>query len=218
MTKIALFGATGTLGSRILDEALSRGHHVTAAVRDPGRLDRADDGLTVVAADVMDPDAVARVAEGQDVVVSAVGGGFGDGPGHVETIEPAARSLVAGLRGLGAGAPRLLAVGGAGSLETPGGSKVWDTPGLPEFLLQIMHAHGDALDFYRTVDDVRWTNLSPAGTVEPGERTGSYRADTDKLVVGEDGKSFISAEDFAVAVLDEIENPQHVGERYTVGR
>ncbi|MFI9274564.1 NAD(P)-dependent oxidoreductase [Kitasatospora sp. NPDC052896] len=214
MSKIAVFGANGSIGSRIVREALSRGHQVTAVVRDPAKVTERHPALTVVAGDVLDPASVAAAAKGQDVLVSAVGGG--DGPGHLATIEPAARSLVAGLRQLGAEAPRLIAIGGAGSLRTPDGTKVWDTPGLPDWLLQIMHAHGDALDFYRTVSDVRWTNLSPAGTIEPGERTGHYRTALEDLVATADG-SRISTEDYAVALVDEIEQPKHVGERFTVG-
>jgi uncharacterized protein len=215
MSKIALFGATGTIGSRILDEALRRGHLVTAVVRDPAKLTRNDPGLTVVTGDVLDPRSVAEAAKGQDVVVSAVGGG--DGPGHIATIRPSVESLVAGIRSMGEPAPRLVLVGGAGSLRTPDGRQVWDAEGLPEFLLQIMHAHGDALDFCRTVSDVRWTNLSPAATIEPGERTGVYRIAKEDLLISEDGSSRISAEDYAVALLDEIEHPRHIGERFTVG-
>ncbi|MGH3858644.1 NAD(P)-dependent oxidoreductase [Actinokineospora sp.] len=92
-----------------------------------------------------------------------------------------------------------------------------DQEGLPEFLLQIMNAHADALDYYRGVEDVRWTNLSPAATIEPGTRTGQYRTELDDLVVDGDGTSRISTADYAAAVLDEIENPRHVGTRFTVG-
>ncbi|MDK0524286.1 NAD(P)H-binding protein [Streptomyces sp. ML-6] len=215
MSKIALFGATGTIGSRVLDEALRRGHRVTAVVRDPAKFTRTDPDLSVVTGDVLDPASVAEVAKGQDAVISAVGGG--DGPGHIATIKPAAESLVAGLRTLGADAPRLILVGGAGSLRTPDGKQVWDAEGLPEFLLQIMHAHGDALDFCRTVTDVKWTNLSPAATITQGERTGAYRIALEDLVVDADGSSRISTEDYAVALLDEVERPQHIGERFTVG-
>ncbi|MFK0282987.1 NAD(P)-dependent oxidoreductase [Streptomyces sp. NPDC090499] len=215
MSKIALFGATGTIGARILDEALRRGHLVTAVVRDPAKLTRNDPELTVVTGDVLDPESVTEVAEGQDVVVSAVGGG--DGPGHIATIRPGVESLVTGIRSLGEPAPRLVLVGGAGSLRTPDGTLVWDAEGLPEFLLQIMHAHGDALNFCRTVSDVRWTSLSPAATIEPGERTGVYRIAKEDLIIAEDGSSRISAEDYAVALLDEIEQPRHTGERFTVG-
>ncbi|GAA2723995.1 MULTISPECIES: NAD(P)H-binding protein [Streptomyces] len=215
MAKIALFGATGTIGSRILREALDRGHQVTAVVRDPAKLTEQHPALTVTTGDVLDPVSVAAAGRGKDVVVSAVGGG--DGPGHIATIEPAAKSLVAGVRQLGADAPRLIAVGGAGSLRTPGGRLVWEQEGIPGFLLQIMHAHGDALAYYRSITDVRWTNISPAGTIEPGERTGTYRTALNDLVVDAEGNSRISAEDYAVALVDEIENPQHVGERFTVG-
>ncbi|WP_030250059.1 NAD(P)-dependent oxidoreductase [Streptomyces violens] len=215
MSKIALFGANGTIGSRVLDEALARGHQVTAVVRDPAKITKTHPQLTVATGDVLDPAAVAAAAEGQDVLISAVGGG--DGPGHLATIQPSAESLVAGLRKLGTKAPRLIAVGGAGSLRTPDGKQVWDADGLPEFLLQIMHAHGDALEYFRTVTDVRWTSLSPAALIEPGTRTGSYRTATDDLVTAADGTSRISTEDYAVALLDEVEEPRHIGERFTVG-
>ncbi|WP_030018886.1 NAD(P)-dependent oxidoreductase [Streptomyces monomycini] len=215
MSKIAIFGANGTIGSRVLDEALRRGHQVTAVVRDPAKITKTDPNLTVTTGDILDPVSVAAAAQGQDVLVSAVGGG--DGPGHLATIKPSAESLVAGVRTLGEDAPRLISVGGAGSLRTPDGKQVWDAEGLPEFLLQIMHAHGDALDFYRTVTDVRWTNVSPAALIEPGERTGTYRTALDDLVADADGTSRITAEDYAVALLDEIEKPRHIGERFTVG-
>ncbi|MDH6142287.1 MULTISPECIES: NAD(P)-dependent oxidoreductase [Kitasatospora] len=215
MPKIAVFGANGTIGSRIVREALNRGHQVTAVVRDPAKVTEQHPNLTVTTGDVLDPASVAKAAAGQDVLVSAVGGG--DGPGHLATIEPAAKALVAGLRTLGTAAPRLIAVGGAGSLRTPDGKQVWDAEGLPEWLLQIMHAHGDALDYYRTVTDVTWTNLSPAGQIEPGDRTGDYRTELDELVIGADGSSRISAEDYAVAAVDEIEHPRHLGRRFACG-
>ncbi|MGW1839342.1 NAD(P)-dependent oxidoreductase [Streptomyces sp. BBFR2] len=215
MSTLAIFGANGTIGSRVVQEALRRGHQVTAVVRDPAKLTLSDPNLTVTTGDVLDPASVAKVAAGQDAVISAVGGG--DGPGHIATIRPAAEALVAGLRTLGDAAPRLLTVGGAGSLRKPDGTQVWDAEGLPAFLLQIMHAHGDALDFYRTVSDIRWTNLSPAALIEPGERTGTYRTALDDLIVDADGTSRITAEDYAVALLDEVEQPRHTGERFTVG-
>ncbi|MFF4173806.1 NAD(P)-dependent oxidoreductase [Streptomyces sp. NPDC001744] len=214
MSTITLYGATGTIGSRVLDEALRRGHTVTAVVRDPAKLTTRHPALTVAVGDVLDPASVAEHAEGADVLVSAVGGG--DGPGHQALVKPSFESLVAGLRTLGADAPRLVTVGGAGSLRTPDGKQVWDAEGLPESLLQIMHAHGDALDFLRTVTDIRWTNLSPAGTIAPGPRTGTYRESLEDLLIGPDGQSRISAEDYAVALVDEIEQPKHTGERFTV--
>jgi len=215
MANIAVFGANGNIGSRIVREALDRGHEVVAVVRDPSKFVASREAVTVTTGDVLSPESVAAVGGNADVVVSAVGGK--DGPGHQATIRPAAESLVTGLRSLGAGAPSLVFVGGAGSLRKPDGSRVWDTQGLPDTILQIMHAHGDALDYLRGVQDVRWTNISPAAMIEPGARTGTYRVGKDELVADENGESHISMEDYAVAVLDEIENPRHVRERFTVG-
>lgn len=215
MANIAVFGANGNIGSRVVREALDRGHQVVAVVRDPGKFVASREAVTVISGDVLSPESVAAVSGNADVVVSAVGGK--NGPGHLATMRPAAESLVTGLRSLGAGAPSLVFVGGAGSLRRPDGSRVWDTEGLPDTILQIMHAHGDALDYLRGVKDVRWTNISPAATIEPGARTGTYRIGKDDLVVDENGESRISMEDYAVAVLDEIENPRHVRERFAVG-
>ncbi|MBA2811356.1 NAD(P)H-binding protein [Streptomyces sp. KM273126] len=215
MTNIAVFGANGTIGSAIVREALDRGHTVTAVVRDPAKVTERHANLNVTTGDILDAQLVAAAAKGHDVVVSAVGGG--DGPGHIATIKPAAVALTEGLRTLGGQAPRLITVGGAGSLRTPDGKQVWDAPGLPDFLLQIMHAHGDALDYYRTVTDVDWTNISPAAMIEPGTRTGSYRTALDDLITDDDGNSTITVEDYAVALLDEIEQPSHRRQRFTVG-
>ncbi|MGW6686301.1 NAD(P)-dependent oxidoreductase [Streptomyces sp. NPDC054961] len=229
MARIALFGATGTIGSQVMREALGRGHQVTAVVRDPARLGGSgvgDAGATgragapvVVRGNVLDPASVTQAAAGQDVVVSA----FGPGPGDPATLLTAVKSLIGGVQALGIdGAPprpRVITVGGAGSLRTPGGPLVWDQAGIPEPILAVMHAHGDALDFLRTVpvDEVHWTNLSPAALIEPGERTGTYRLGLDDLVVDEDGRSRISTEDYAVALVDEIERDAHAGRRFTIG-
>ncbi|KIH99196.1 3-beta hydroxysteroid dehydrogenase [Streptomonospora alba] len=214
MADIAVFGGSGMIGSRIVDEALHRGHTVTALARDRTRLPHEDERLRVADADVLDPSAVTAAARGRDVLVSAVGGG--DGSGHRRLVEPSARTIVAALRDLRE-PPRFIMVGGAGSLETVPGKQVWDTPGLPEDVLETMHAHGDALEFLRGVTDLDWTNLSPPAVIEPGERTGGYRTDTDRLVADGRGNSRISAEDYAVALVDEIESPRHRNERFTVG-
>ncbi|GAA1990301.1 NAD(P)-dependent oxidoreductase [Kitasatospora viridis] len=210
MSTIAVIGANGTIGSRIVREALERGHQVTAVVRNPASVTEQHPNLTVTTGDVLDPASVAGAATGHQVLVSAVGG-------DAANISSAARSVVAGLRLLGEEAPRLIQVGGAGSLRTPDGSQVWDAPGFPDWLLPIAHAHGDALDHLRTVTDVTWTSFSPAGTIAPGERTGSYRTDREDLVVDAEGASRISTEDYAAALVDEIEDPAHLGERFTVG-
>ncbi|MFI5763054.1 NAD(P)-dependent oxidoreductase [Streptomyces sp. NPDC051563] len=220
MAKIALFGATGMIGSRVLHEALGRGHEVTAVVRDPAHFAESEASsadISVVRGDVLDTASVSRAAAGQDVVVSAYGPGSGD-PG---TLVGAAKALIGGVQALGEDGPRprVVTVGGAGSLRTPGGPMVWDQAGIPAPVVALMHAHGDALDFLRTVpvDEVHWTNLSPAATIEPGTRTGTYRLGLDDLVVDDHGNSLISTEDFAVALLDEIERDAHPGKRFTVG-
>ena len=218
MARIALFGATGMIGGRVLSEALDRGHDVVAVVH-RAKLTQAHPALRVMTGDVLDPASVISAATGQDVVVSAVGGGHGDVAGHLAMAEPAVRSLVAGLRAIDGGpaGTRLMTVGGAGSLRTSGDERLWDAEGLPEPLRQIMHAGGDALDYLRVISDVRWTVVSPPALIRPGSRTGTYRSALDDLVVGADGKSRISTEDFAVAVVDEIEHARHVNERFTVG-
>ncbi|THA41439.1 NAD(P)H-binding protein [Streptomyces sp. A1547] len=215
MAKIALFGATGTIGALVLREALRRGHEVTAVVRDRAKL--ADLGAEVLRGDVLDPHSVAEAAAGRDVVVSAIGPGSGD-PGVLVT---AAKSLIGGLCTLDPQTPRprVIVVGGSGSLRTPEGPLVWQAPGVPEPVRALMHAHGEALDFLRTVpvEEVRWTCLSPAAQIGPGERTGTYRLALDDLIVDEDGRSHISAEDYAVALVDEIERDAHPGLRFTIG-
>lgn len=219
MARVTLFGATGMIGSRILSEALDRGHDVVAVVRDRAKLTRTDPALRAVTGDVLQPASVTSAAGGQDIVVSAVGGGHGNAAGHLATAEPAVRSLVAGLRALDGGraGARLITVGGAGALRVSGGGQLWDAERLPEHVVQIMHASGDALDYLRGVSDVPWTVISPAALVAPGSRTGTYREALDDLIVGQDGQSRVSAEDFAVAVVDEIERRRHVNERFTVG-
>ncbi|MGW6410646.1 NAD(P)-dependent oxidoreductase [Streptomyces vinaceus] len=215
MAKIALFGATGTIGTRVLREALDRGHEVTAVVRDPAKL--VGSGAEMMPGDVLDPHSVAEAAVGQDVVVSAVGPGGAD-PAVLVT---AAKSLIGGVCTLGPDAPRprVIVVGGAGSLRTPEGPLVSDAPGIPEPVRALMQAHAEALDFLRTVpvEEVRWTCLSPAAQIAPGTRTGTYRLGLDDLVVDEDGLSRISTEDYAVALIDEIERDGHPGKRFTVG-
>ncbi len=210
--KIALYGASGTLGRRIAQEALLRGHELTAIVRDPARVDLHNERLTVIPGDARDAAIVVRLVRGHDAVVSAVG------PGHDEpptVLVDTARSLLAGTEQ--AEVRRLLAVGGAGSLETAPGLRLMDSPRFPPDWKPVAQAHADALAIYRAyAGDVDWTYLSPANLIAPGERTGHYRTGTEQLVRDDQGKSFISAEDFAIAVADELEQPQYVRQRFTV--
>ncbi|MFD8594861.1 NAD(P)-dependent oxidoreductase [Kitasatospora sp. NPDC059646] len=211
--RVVVVGANGEIGRCVVTEALARGHAVTAVVRRPEEYQGL--AIRVERGDVLDPADMARVAEGAEALVSAVGGG--DGPGRGRLIEPAAHSLVAGLRQLADGAPRLLVVGSAGSLTTPAGTCLWDDPSVTPRQLELMRAHGRALDYLRTVSDLDWTVLSPPQSLVPGERTGEYRTATDDLVAAPDGLSTISLADFATALVDELEKPRHHGERFTCG-
>jgi putative NADH-flavin reductase len=210
--RITLFGATVTIGSRILDEALTRGHEVTDVVRDPARMKRSETGLRVRAGDAVDAQSVAAAAKGQDVVVSAIGPTRGASP---RILVDAAGALLDGVRQ--AAGPRLVVVGGAGSLEVAPGVQLVDTPDFPAAWKAVALAHRDALAVYRAADPaVDWVYVSPAGLIRPGERTGRYRVGGDRLLTDASGASRISAEDFVVALLEEIEHPTHHRKRITV--
>lgn len=209
---IAVIGGGGMIGSRIVEEALARGHNVTLLVRDPSKVTTSDERLTVIQGDVLD-DSMSDQLEGQDVVVSAVGTARAADPDYSLYVR-AAQSLVGGLRRLGGTAPRLIVVGGVGSLLDSSGQAILER--VPEDRLPEHLGQKAALDYYVTVHDVRWTYVSPPGRISPGERTGAYRTGEDELLVDEHGESSISMEDYAVAVLDEAERPRHLGRRFTV--
>lgn len=208
--KIAMFGGTGTIGQRIVLEALTRGHEVTAIVRDAGKVTQSHSNLNVVTGDILNPASVADRVSGLDVVISA----FGPKKGEESTLVEATRSLIAGVKQ--AGVNRLISVGGAGSLEVAPGIPAVETPDFPKAWKLIALAHRDALAVYRRESSLAWTNVSPAALIEPGKRTGHYRTGTDQLVVDGEGISRISAEDYAVAILDEVEKPQFTKRRFTV--
>jgi uncharacterized protein len=207
--KIGLFGATGTIGQRILAEALKRGHQVTALVRDPSRVTTQDKNLSVKKADVLDSKSVAEAAASNDVIVSAYGPPKDADPGQLSAV---ARSLLDGIRQY----PnvRVIHVGGAGSLEVAPGLQLVDTPEFPAAWKPIVFAHRDALDIFRKSPG-NWTYFSPAAMIQPGERTGKFRLGGDQLVADADGQSKISAEDYAIALLDEVEKPQFIRKRFT---
>ncbi|ANS76775.1 3-beta hydroxysteroid dehydrogenase [Paenibacillus yonginensis] len=209
--KIAIFGATGTIGSRILKEALRREHEVTMVVRDPSKLAEAtpNERLHVKRGDLLMPQSVAEAAAGHEVVISAYGPRFG---AEDELLE-VARSLVEGVKK--AHVHRLLVVGGAGSLEASPGVLLMDTPAFPEEIKPLARAHAKALEIYQA-SDIDWTYLSPPAAIEPGDRTGMFRIGTTRVILDELDNSRISAEDYAVALLDEIEDAQFIRERFTV--
>ncbi|HEY1895488.1 MAG TPA: NAD(P)-dependent oxidoreductase [Terracidiphilus sp.] len=205
--KVVLFGASGMIGSRILDELVRRGHAVTAVSRHPEKV-QALDGVKPVHGDVTDPASVAALARGADVAVSAYAPPRTD-PGK---ILEATRALVSGLKQ--AGVQRLIAVGGAGSLEVAPGVQLVDTPEFPSAWMAIALAHRDVLPILKQ-SDLDWTYFSPAALIEPGVRTGKFRLGGTRLVANDRGESRISVEDYAVALVDELENPQNIRKQFT---
>jgi putative NADH-flavin reductase len=201
--KVALIGATGFIGSRLLQELAERGHAVTALVRKPGAVP-ALPGATAQKADVHDQAGLAALLKGHDAVISAV---------HFTASDP--HKLLGAVRD--SGVPRYLVVGGAGSLEVAPGVKLFDTPNFPAIYLTEAKAGGAYLDLLQQEKTLDWTFLSPAAVIAPGERTGQFRLGEDRLVVDAAGESHISAEDYAIALVDELERPAHSRRRFTIG-
>ena len=200
--KIALFGATGTIGSRIAREAVSRGHDVTALSRRGGQ--SGDDGVESASGDLGDAGSVAEAARSHDVIVSATG------PSRTgESHEPwlaATQNLIDH-----AGSARVVFVGGAGSLRLPDGTRLLDSEGFPAEYLAEARSGAAALDlFLAAPPEVDWTFFSPAPVILPGERTGVFTLGLDSPVGDQ-----ISAEDYAVALVDELERPAHRRQRFT---
>ena len=213
--KIVLFGATGNVGRRVAAEALRRGHEVLGVVRDPAAVSASDARVRLVKGDATKADSIAKLVQGAGAVVSAIS----PRPNARGLAQPSlvenARAMIAGLHRMGV--KRVLFVGGAGSLEVAPGQALVDQPGFPEAYkaealegraaLEVWRKEGGGLD---------WTFLSPAAEIGPGERTGSYRTTGDQLLSDAAGRSFITFEDYAVAVLDELERPRHLGRRFGV--
>lgn len=209
--KIALIGATGFIGSRLLNEALSRGHRVTALVSRPERV-QGGQNVIAVHTDVADTSALAAQLEGHDAVVSAFSG-------HAQSdvydyYLRGIQSIIAAAKQ--AKIPRLLVVGGAGSLEVAPGVQVVDTPDFPAQWKASAEGARQALNLLKQEQQLDWTMLSPAALIEPGSRTGKFRLGTDQLLVDGQGQSRISLEDYAVAMIDELEKPAHQRRRFTV--
>ena len=215
--KLVLFGATGNVGQRIAMEALRRGHAVTGVIRDPEAVQAPDARVTMVKGDATQPDSIAVVARGADAVVSTISPRPNSRGLPAPALVDNVRALIAGLPR--AGVKRVLMVGGAGSLEVAPGKQLVDQPGFPEIYKPEALAGRAALAEWLaqgTAAGLDWTFLSPAIEIGPGERTGQYRKTLDSVLSDAAGKSFITFEDFAVAVLDELEHPAHVGRRFGV--
>ncbi|MFF3703186.1 NAD(P)-dependent oxidoreductase [Pseudomonas qingdaonensis] len=203
MSKIAIIGATGRAGSQLLEEALRRGHSVTAIARDPSRL-QGREGVSTVALDVTRGEGLEQAVAGHDVVLSAA---------HFATVP--AQAIIGPVKK--AGVKRLLVVGGVGSLLLPSGERVIDAPDFPEAYKAEASAGGDFLQALRQEQQLDWTFLSPSAEFVEGERTGSYRVGKDHLLVDAKGRSWITFADYAIALLDEVEKPAHSRQRFTVG-
>lgn len=201
--KVALIGASGNAGSRILAELRRRGHTVVALARHPEKIP-AQQGVTTLAVDANDSAALAGALRGADAVISAT-----------KFKEANTQGLIDAVRA--SGVKRYLVVGGAGSLTLPDGSREMDSPKFPPQVLPEARAGGAFLEQLKVTHDLDWTFLSPSRFFIAGERTGKFRLGTDQLLTAADGKSSISFEDFAVALVDELENPQHPRRRFTVG-
>ena len=201
--KIALIGASGQVGSRILAELTRRGHPVTAIARDTSKIATLP-LVTKAVGDADKPEALALLLAGHDVVISSIHFLASD----VEKLLSAVKQ---------AGVARYLVVGGAGSLEGAPGQKIFDSPGFPAIYLAEAKAGGAFLERLKQEAVLDWTFLSPSAEFHPGERTGQFRLGTEQLLVSDAGRSHISYEDYAVALADEIETPRHSRRRFTVG-
>lgn len=210
---IALIGATGFVGSAILTELLNKGHKVTAIARNTSKI-APQANLTAVEADIFEEDKLAKLLTGNDAVISAYNSGWTN-PNIYNDFINGSDAITAAVKK--SGIKRLLVVGGAGSLEVAPGVQLVDTPQFPEKWKQGALAAREALNTLKEENQLDWTFLSPAILLEPGQRTGVFRLGTDQPVFNEKEESKISVQDLAVAIVNEIEQPQFIRKRFTVG-
>ena len=206
--KIGIIGATGKVGNLVLEEAIDRGHDVTAIVRNASKLSNSN--INVLEKEIYD--ITAEDLKDLDVVVNAFGAPLGEEEAHVT----AGRALIEALKGTDT---RAIIVGGAGSLyvDKAQTTKLIDTPEFPEIFVPTAKGQGRNLQDLEATQGITWTFLSPSADFNAeGVRTGSYQSGKDNLLVNSNGNSYISYADFAIAILDEIENPQHKNDRFTV--
>lgn len=198
--KVALIGATGKIGSKILRELKSRGHMVTSISRNPHGAVEADGH---VVHDAEDPAHLAQELKGHDAVISAAPFGPGLSGRIIDSVKLS-------------GVKRYIMVGGAGSLEVAPGVMLKDTLTLPDAVRAILDEASNNLKRLRAEHDLEWTFFSPAAEIGPGERTGKFRLGGDQLLKDADGKSRISYDDYAIALVDELEQGKHIRRRFTV--
>lgn len=212
--KVALIGASGFVGKTVLNELLQKGHQVTAVVRNADRL-APKQGLNIIKADATDVETLTDLVKGYEVVISAFNPGWGN-PNIYEDFLSGSKAIQEGVRR--SGVKRFLVIGGAGSLFIDGKQLV-DSPEFPPEYKDGAMAARDYLNYLKTETELDWIFLSPAIEMHPGTsgiRKGNYRTGTDNPVFDKDGRSVISVEDIAVAIVDEIEDPQFSRQRFTV--
>lgn len=215
MKKIALIGASGFVGSTILNELLSRGYNVEALVRNPEKITIENPNLTVKKVDVADEKALAEDLKGYDAVISAYNPGWTNPNIYNDTLQNYPRIVEAAKE---AGVKRLLMVGGAGTLFCAPGLRVVDSGVIPAEIMDGVKSLGKFyLDILTKENDIDWVFFSPAGAFVEGTRTGKYRLGKDNLIVDDKGNSAISVADYAKAMVDELETPAHHKERFTIG-
>lgn len=215
MKNVVLIGASGFVGNAILNELLSRGHKVTAVVRNPEKINVSNSNLEIVKADIADTNAMVGICKGKEAIISAYNPGWTNPDIYEETLRNYPLILEAAKR---SGAKRLLCVGGAGTLFCAPELRVVDSGAIPDAIMGGVKSLGEFyLNTLMNEKDIDWIFFSPAGTLEPGKRTGKFRLGKDDLIIDENGISHISVEDYAVAMVDELENPKHHCERFTIG-
>lgn len=215
MKKIILIGASGFVGSTILNEALNRGIQVTAIVRDPTKITNSNSNLKVIKADVSSADTVTKIAKGADAVISAYNPGWANPNIYTETLKTYP-IILNGVKQ--AGIKRLLIVGGAGTLYATPGVRVIDSGMIDKEAIDGVKSLGEFyLNTLMNEKEIDWVFFSPAGSLVQGERTGIYRTGKDNLIVNYKGESTISVQDYAKAMIDELEKPMHHQERFTIG-
>lgn len=215
MKKVVLIGASGFVGSALLNEALNRGIQITAVVRNPEKIKISNANLEVIKADVSDAKVVAEISKDTDAVISAYNPGWTNPNIYEETLK-IYPTILEGVKK--AGVKRFLIVGGAGTLFVAPGLRVVDSGAIPEEIIGGVKSLGEFyLNTLTAEKEIDWVFFSPAGSIEPGERTGNYRLGKDDLLVNDKGESKISVQDYAKAMIDELETPAHHYERFTIG-
>ena len=215
MKRIALIGPSGYIGSRILKEALDRGHLVTGICRHPEKIAITHPSLRSEKGDVSIPETVPSLCKDADAIISAYNPGWTNPEIAAETTR-VYKIIIEGVKR--AGIRRFLVVGGAGSLFVSPGVRLMDSGKMPESYLPAVRALGEVyLEMLSAEKDLDWIFFSPAENIVPGTRTGIFRLGKDDLIKDPDGKSLISVEDYAVAMIDEFENKAHHRERITIG-